>query len=65
MNLQVQYTNGYLSIQIKKPGQNHALKNWSMHANFVALDKFQTAVEMEEFKVQALMHAVRFVFNYF
>lgn len=36
-----------------------------MHANFVALDKFQTAVEMEEFKVQALMHAVRFVFNYF
>lgn len=40
MNLQVQYINGCLSIQIKKTGQNHAFKNCSMHANFVALDKF-------------------------
>lgn len=39
MNLQVQYKNECLSIQIKKPGQNCALKNCSMHANFVALDK--------------------------
>lgn len=40
MNLQVQYTNRCLSIQIKKPGQNRAFNNCSMHANFVALDKF-------------------------
>lgn len=39
MNLQVQNTNGCLSIQTKKPGQNSAFKNCSMHANFVALDK--------------------------